>query len=341
MDDSMTNEELEKEYGKDIRPLTEKDIREMSRRRTEGIPLGITFKNGFNSPVETLTLNTGINIACAMTGHGKTSFLNNVALKLSTEGDGQDGSVIYFSYEISKGELVADLIGTYVGRSAPVKDGVSVQDAVIAHFKGDDSAILDPKKWKEKEHELVSTAFESGRLLVVDKSYSAETLVQALMYYTTKVKAKAVLIDYAQMLYSEAMAVQRTQEIKYVVGGIAAYANENCIPVLMAAQFNRQVSSPASMAERNIGEGGDFSRIANTIIGIYNLERLEPALSPTEDKETANLMYRLGEPCQDTRGDIVPIRNKMLFKLIKRRGGQAGLYSLVGWDGRTKRLDFW
>ena len=329
---------MDKEKGllNDITPLTEDDIREMMKRRTKGLRTGLTFK-GKNGTTEELTLNTGITIVCASTGHGKTSFLNNIALRMALN-DGNDGAVVYFSYEISKGELIGDLISTYVGESCKVKDGVSTQDSVIAHYKGDNSSLSDPDEWERKEKELVDKAFASGKLLVVDKDYSAEELVEALTFYKSHIRTKLVLVDYAQMLYSSQRDRLRTEEIKHIVGRIAQFANVNSLPVLMAAQFNQQALSPVSMTERNIGEGGDFSRIANTIVGIYNLERLHPTLNAMEDKQLVSLMASLGEPCQKNDGTIIPVRGRMLFKLIKRRGGQADLYTVVEWDGRTKRF---
>lgn len=321
----------------------------------EGIPTGYIFKDGLKE--ERLTLNSGLTFVCGYRGHGKTTFLNNIALNdVKRNLDlGNGKSVLYFSYEVDKRRLILDLLNTYVN-----DPDISANPAntILSYFKtkkGEradryfqkDESKDDKKtgtKWHyknflEKKDEFFNDYLASGALVVVDETYKVETLLDAIKYYISSRDVSIVCIDYAQLIYSEEFSRQRTEEIKKVVNDIKDFANKQGIPFVLAAQFNRNVYSPATVDTTNIGEGGDFERIADTCIGLFNLKELKPTPSDKEDNEAKDIISRLDLHTYKKGERLAPIPNKLFVRLMKRRYGYFPIDVTLEWTGSTKKIE--
>ena len=174
----------------------------------------------------------------------------------------------------------------------------------------------------------------------MDETYKVETLLDAIKYYISSRDVSIVCIDYAQLIYSEEFSRQRTEEIKKVVNDIKDFANKEGIPFVLAAQFNRNVNSPATVDTTNIGEGGDFERIADTCIGLFNLKELKPTPSDKEDNEAKDIISRLDLASYKNKGDrLAPIPNKLFVRLMKRRYGYFPIDVTLDWTGSTKKIE--
>ena len=316
----------------------------------EGIPTGILFKQGTQS--EALTLNAGLTFICGCRGHGKTTFLNNIALN-ETRRNLQlktGKSVLYFSYEVDKRRLISDLLGTYVN-DASLNRAKNPQDAIISYFKGNGQwisrrpmntqGVTHFQNFETKKDDFFRRYLSSGALIIVDESYKVEKLLDALRYYLTITRPSIVCIDYAQLIYSEDYSRLRTEEIKRVVNDIKDFANKQGIPFVLAAQFNREVASPISVDTKNIGEGGDFERIADTVVGIFNLKELHTLAGQggkDEERDAKKLLQSLGVASYDRGEDLKPIQGKLFLRLLKRRYGYYPLDTVLEWEGRTKHI---
>jgi len=107
----------------------------------------------------------------------------------------------------------------------------------------------------------------------------------------------------------------------------------------MAAQFNREVNSPVSVDTKNIGEGGDFERIADTCIGLFNLKELHPLPSLREEESNAKkLLSDLGVESYAQGDQLRPIQGKLFVRLMKRRYGYYPLDTILDWEGSTKYI---
>ena len=322
----------------------------------EGIPTGYIFKDGLKE--ERLTLNSGLTFVCGYRGHGKTTFLNNIALnEVKRNLDlGNGKSVLYFSYEVDKRRLILDLLNTYVNdpdiSANPANTILSYfktkkGDRADRYFQKDESKgdTETGEKWHyknflEKKDEFFNDYLASGALVVVDETYKVETLLDAIKYYISSRNVSIVCIDYAQLIYSEEFSRQRTEEIKKVVNDIKDFANKQGIPFVLAAQFNRNVYSPATVDTTNIGEGGDFERIADTCIGLFNLKELKPTPSDKEDNEAKAIISRLKlRSYSNKKGELIePIPNKLFVRLMKRRYGYFPIDTVLDWEGKTKKI---
>jgi hypothetical protein len=99
------------------------------------------------------------------------------------------------------------------------------------------------------------------------------------------------------------------------VNDIKDFANREGIPFVLAAQFNREVDSPISVDTKNIGEGGDFERIADTCIGLFNLKELHPLpKNKDEEKAAKRLLSDLGAATYAQGDELKPIQGKLFVK---------------------------
>ena len=306
----------------------------------KGLPTSYSFKDVGRRDYP-LTLETGITFVCAPTGHGKTSFLNCLALDEAKRNIALNNGkrVLYFTYEIEKGNLLLDLINTY-------NDNPDISnyplDTIRGYFNGDRDKWFakhsgsDYKGFERKVAQFKKDYFTSGALTIIDEEYTAEKLIRSLRNATAENDVSLICIDYAQLIYSEGFARMRTEEIKKIVHDINEFTKQSKLPVVMAAQFNRSVNSPLDVSLSAIGEGGDFERIANTVVGLFNLNSLRPIDSSTDSKVNA-LLSRLGESCNDGNG-IKAIDNKIYAVVLKRRYGLRGVEAIFDWIGKTKTV---
>lgn len=339
----------EEEFARVFSPPTEGEYYASFRTLNKGLPVGINFTTPQGGQ-EALTINVGLSFVCGSTGHGKSSFLNNVALNEAERNIKLNNGkkVLYFSYEISKEQLTIDLLNTYANlpniSHNPHKtiEGYLQADEGerFKYFKGGNN---NPhcSEFATKEKAFYNNFIKPGNLKIVAQRYTVEKLISGLLYEIGNNDVSLVCIDYAQLMYSEQGGRQRTEEIKKVVNDLKDFANEYKLPILLAAQFNREVASPVSLSTSNIGEGGDFERIADTIIGIFNLERVEPIVISNKPKEADEAVKLLQKHLQKKNimiGKFEPVQGQIYLRLLKRRNGVSGGDVVLDWCGKTKKI---
>ena len=334
------------EYAKIFAPSTPQEYATFLSEIKEGIPTGFVFEQGRQR--EELTLNSGLTFICGYRGHGKTSYLNNIALNEARRNValGNGKSVLYFSYEVDKRRLITDLLNTFVNDAEISR---TPSDSILSYFKGKGSTYFRNERRTDgrthyenfvaQKDKFFRDLLSSGALTIVDENYKVEQLLDAIKYYLSTRTASIVCIDYAQLIYSEEYSRQRTEEIKKVVNDIKDFANREGIPFVLAAQFNRDVDSPVSVDTKNIGEGGDFERIADTCIGLFNLKELHPLPKNKEEEKAAKkLLSDLGAATYAQGDELKPIQGKLFVRLMKRRYGYYPLDTILDWEGRTKYI---
>lgn len=348
----QTAKEKETGFAEVFAPRTPEEYMSLLSEVKEGIPTGFEFRTADGKHTTELTLNAGLTFICAYRGHGKTSFLNNIALNETERNieQGNNKSVLYFSYEVDKRMLVADMLNTYVNDKYISKNPF---ETVLSSFKTGDKMFAkhreDRADWQagyrnfiDKRDKFFKEYLQSGALVVVDENYRVGELLEAIKYYIKSREVSLVCIDYAQLIYSEDFSRARTEEIKQVVNQIKDYANKQGIPFVLAAQFNREVESPVSVDTKSIGEGGDFERIADTVIGLFNLKELhyitKNGSDSKENNEAKKLLTSLGVATYGTGEGLQPIEGKLFARLLKRRYGYFPIDTVFDWEGRTKKI---
>ena len=331
------------------------EVEQMFSELNEGLPTGIRF--GETPLQETLTLNPGLTFICGRSGHGKTSVLNCITLNEAGRNlaMGNGKQVLYFSYEINKKRLMLDLLNTYVDNPSI---SISPYNSIMSYYKpkpGEpkDAGFhdysreprpedRDPNKkqnnyedFLNKKKVFIPTYLDNGAIVIVEEKFTVEDLLDAITYETARNDVSLICVDYAQLIYSEQYSRQRTEEIKKIVQDIKDFADANQIPVVMAAQFNQQVDVPANVKLTNIGEGGDFARIADTVVGIFNLEKFDLEVIEAGDKALKPL-HKFGITHYGAGDD--GCQGKMYMRLLKRRYGISDLDTIVDWRGPSKKF---
>lgn len=319
-----------------FRPMQAGDVNKLIAGVSEGLPTGYRIERG-GRPAEPLLLNTGLNFVAACTGHGKTTFLNNVALNVARRNIIRDKGerVLYFSYEIDKRRILATLENTFIN-DEDLGNGVSPLKAIYEHAKGNTQAINAGKlaEFERKQQQFNELFTQGAGITVVEDSLPLEKLVEAIRYYTTLYKCNLVCLDYVQLIKTESYQRQRTEEIKAVVNELKDLSNDIDVPFLMAAQFNRQVIGLDTITADNIGEGGDIERIATLIVGLYDLRNLKERQG-ADNKQQKQILNN----CGIEAAELKPIDDRMFFKILKNRYGETGAEFLLPIKHKTRYIE--
>jgi hypothetical protein len=99
-----------------------------------------------------------------------------------------------------------------------------------------------------------------------------------------------------------------------------------------------------------IGESGDYERIADTVVGIFNLKTRfsQPGSGESESNQDKRVRvyledvykssFRSSRPPLYDNNIIVPLDDKILIRLLKRRNGESNMDAIVDWNGKTKYI---
>ena len=118
----------------------------------------------------------------------------------------------------------------------------------------------------------------------------------------------------------------RTEELKEMCKDFKNLAVEYDLPIVVAAQLNREATSPLEMHPQNIAEAADLERIANKIVCIWN-SSFKARKGEKNDKELQDFL-ELHDVQLGTEG-------KMICRLAKNRGGVAGLEAVLEYKGNV------
>lgn len=279
-----------------------------------------------------LTIPTGaLTIIAAPTSHGKSAFLRNLALDVATRYNG-DKSVLYFTFEECQEDVTAQFANTYINLPLHAPSSRHTQLETIANYyrTGETKYIAENvvEDFKRKEKEFYNTYIEGGKIRIYYKDYTLETLIDALEFATSKIKTKAIFIDYIQILRAEELAKkQRNEQLKEICIQLKDFAVTHKLPIVIAAQLTRSASSPFQMDNTKISESSDIEKAANTIICVWNSAFRSNELDKKEESELAKINVTLGQG------------GKLFAKITKRRGGRGvGMHTAFDFDGQTGKI---
>lgn len=337
----------------------------------EGIPTGYKFigwSAGTGKQEEPLTLNVGLTFIVAPTSHGKTSFLNNIALNVAEwcRYTGNGKSILYFSYEIDKPRLFANFLNTYVNDAGLSKIGKPL-NAIYDYARGNGKRFFTDVNINtieaishysnfEKKYREFEDVIKNGAICISETAHKAGDLADAIRYYCKDKTPAIVCIDYAQLIYLEDnKGYSRTEELKEIVSILKELSKELQIPIVLSAQAKNDVRTPIDVAIENIGESKDLAMIADTVVGIFNLSRLHPTVTKN-DKMAINKINRLipdfnkqQKDIKELRGEkpivltelaeLAPIHGVIYAKILKRRAGISDIETLLEWEGKTGKIE--
>ena len=307
------------------------DLREIASTKKEGIPTRYEFtdKNGFKR--ERLVLPSGaLTLVCGRSSHGKTRLLQNIALQIATEEveTGGDGVVLYFSFEESLPEAVVRFTNIWVNEREISAFKTSNTEVFLDYYK---TGRLNkaPQDARTRIYPPLSSfaeqVYNSGRLRIyyTPDLYSGD-LCRLLKYLSSKMKVKAVFLDYVQAIYKEKYKGDRREELRLICKELNDTAISLSIPFVLSAQLNREAPNPTQMSGDNIAESADITRYANTILLLWDSTKvrdiwlgLKSYISTPEGEELVKRGFALGIP------------GKLYAVLAKNRGGTPDLEAIL------------
>lgn len=265
-----------------------------------------------------------LSILCAPTAHGKTTFLLNMLLNLVQNYPNKQ--IHLFSYEEDSDTLFINALNIFINKELAKNN----RKAIKAYF-ADNSAQLFEKatslqSFQTAKQHFFAELIASGRLHIHYVDYDSDTLIDAIHYLRQNTPTAAVLIDYMQLLHKKTNRRfnSRQEELKEICLNMKDMVIETGLPVVLAAQFNREVINPALLHPTKIGEAGDIERIAHMILGIWN-NNFDPIGNDAQLSELKN------------SGFVQP--NTIYVKLLKNRGGLSNLADLLAYNGNTGKID--
>jgi DNA primase len=300
----------EANYSKLLVPLTEETFREAIGNRPDNI------NTSFIIGGEPLVIpSKAISVIAGPTSHGKTTFLINLALDVLNKHPEKE--VYFFSYEEDRDSIIIKALNSYLNRELSGNNITTITN----YYKGLNSKQIDTKPFFEKY-------INTGKLNIQYQNYDTEELFNAIRYIHKNANPGAIFIDYIQLLNlpsGKYKTYSRQEEMKNICGELNKVAQETGLPIIVGAQFNREVTNHYRIHATKLGEAGDIERIANLILGFWNNNF---------------------KPLTATEGELNEINGKGIYKpntlyniILKNRGGQVGKEGLLSFNGNLGKID--
>lgn len=269
----------------------------------------------------------GVTMICGLSSHNKSTFLRNLALQMVRTPD--EGDVIFFSYEESLTKTKLQLLNTFIGRD--LSEYSKNLDVIMeyARTRRLDRIFPSERDTFVKKSSEFNSLLTSGKLRIYAVEDSSLELTCFLKEYGQRRPIKAVFVDFIQRLSSGRKENSRTDEMRHIAEDLQDYTKETLTPVIVAAQLNRQTSSPVRMGANNIAESADLTRYAETIVCLWNSAKSEDVTDNTfnEDSKEWRRLSSLGF-VSGTPGAIYA-------KITKSKEGTSGLEGVFQFYGKT------
>lgn len=309
------------------------------------IARGQNLSTGYHFGAEELMIPPkALTFIVAATGHCKTTFLINLALRVCVAYP--EKKVLLISYEEALETVYVNMLNTF----AKVEMGENNRNIITNHTiaNGDINKLTKVSKaeyddyrhflenkqalveFTEKESEFYGL-IEDGRLNIQYVDFAVDTLGSYIVEMRRKGLCDIAFIDYVQLLNAPIRSKYRSREdeLKEICISLKDLAvdEQHGLPIVFGAQFNRQVKSAKDLLPTNIGEAGDIERIANTIVALWNCQKTEDPGTPERCKEIA-----------EYQGTKEYNSSAIFAKILKRRGYASGFTGTFPFEGNTGRI---
>ncbi len=316
------------EFSSLLLPTTEAQVKE------EEVNLPGSLDTGYRIGRDELLLpGAAISVYAAPTGHGKTVFLINTALNVADKYP--DKRFVFFTYEERDTAILQYFLNTYIDVDLNSLDKGN-RRLIRDYFKTGSTQYIASNSldyFHQKKEEFFKTYIETGRLLIKRADYNSSELDLAIRYlHKQEPNIGGVFIDYFQLLNAPGEVKRaerinsRQEELKFICQSLNNTAKDTGLPLILAAQFNREVSNLMDMHPQKIREAADIEQIVNTLVGLWNLSKKDVG------KETS-------------KGDLNEIQVRtggaetgMYVELLKSRDLPTGSYEVLSYNGNTGKI---
>lgn len=291
-------------------PYTFTDLLKDLENTREGISTGYRELDKYVSVPQ-----GAITIVAGRPGHGKTTFLLNLALNMARKYP--EKRVYFFSYEESEKWLALKLTMMMAGYVFSKEKNLA---AYVEYLRGMNPGGRNPGV--DEAREDIEELLESGRLTLIYKNAPADELADMIKAYGRRGDTGAVFVDYIQKVPAPegakfSAAYQKVQLASELLRDAAVVAD---IPLIMGAQFRRPQGASGGTDKKtvlrleNLRESGDIEQDANLVLGLYN-------------QTAANLE---DEPIDQYTERITKEYLDLDVGILKNRGGTVGKFISLG-----------
>jgi len=318
------------EFSSLLTPTSEAQVKKAEEVKPKDLETGYTI-----SGEDFLLPGGAITVYAGATGHGKTILSINTALNVAQRYP--DKKFIFFTYEERDTAILQYFLNTYIDKelnnsTSPKSNRRLIKD----YFKTGSTQYIARENiayFESKKAEFFRTYIETGRILVKYVDFNSQELDLAIRYLHKKEpNIGGVFIDYFQLLnlpgeLKRAERINsRQEELKEICQSLKRVAIDTGLPLLLGAQFNRDVTDLTKLHPTKIGEAGDIERIVNTLVGLWDVSK-NIVGKDTSKGEESEIKKRTGEA---TTG--------MYVELLKSRELQTGIYELMEYNGKTGKI---
>jgi replicative DNA helicase len=327
---------LEEKY-KDF--LTIPDLRKEASTKKEGIKTGYHFTDPQSKKVEEFILPSGaLTLICGKSSHGKSRLLQNLALRIASQeyNSGGEGVVLYFHFEESKISTIARVANMSI--NIPELSKFDTPNTEVLRDYWETGKLNKASERKRTEALPKITGFEallnSGKLRIYyTPDLKSGELCELLSWMSSKLRIKAVFLDYLQAMGKENYRRERREELREVCKDVNKLSIDLNLPIVLSAQLNRSTESPTAMSGDNISESADITQYADTILLMWDSKKIrdikgerDKYLNSQDYSDLQGKGFELGKP------------GKLYAVLEKNRGRTPGVEAVLDYIPETGKI---
>ena len=314
-----------------------------------------------------------IEVFCAPTSHGKTMILFQSAMDLIKT---TNKTYLYVSCEENKRQLLERALNVYIDiptTDAGHKEGNKYCFISQTRKKTIKAAIRGEAAPREYNDDLNNPHYATlrdgimkyvrryktevfPRLKLIHTEGSIESICANIIRSVEEYRAKGVdvggvFVDYMQLLTTENRNYSRHDELKDICKALHDCATFTELPIVVAAQLNREVLKNGidAITVANIGEGADIERIAHDIYLVWQVDKTQESLYKRMNPQTKELETDFGKMNYRSRrlfsnGGMGHNESELkagyiYIERMKARDGKTEGWGLLPYDGERGFID--
>ena len=290
--------------------MTEERLSNEIQAQAGDVPCGYSFFMD-GKPFELELPGAALSVIAARTGHRKTSLLLNMAVNIARNPAVQ-GDVYFLSYEETAADLTLKLMTLYIN-STPL-------DYIKKYYR---KKVTGDATFHAGKDRFMRELIEPGRLRVIYPGLTAPELCSMIRLLKQEGRVAAVFIDYIQQLRIPELASQSRQaQLQEICEQLRDTAISTGLPLILGAQFNREVNQEGDIESSKIREAGDIEQTANLVIGLWDRAQTREGQKNRQQKAAKNAPGELYAEILKGRGigtgaDAVLKYNAITWKIEK------------------------
>lgn len=283
---------------------------------------------------ELLIPNKAITIIAGRSGHGKTTAMLNLTLKLLENNPKELKRVYFLTYEMPEEQLIERALLSFVAHGIGAMFSAQPSKALRTFIsKGKNQFIRTPYRNAVEQYvnQFKMEYLDTGRLTFQDaRGKPIEEVRATITALRKRGEIDAVVIDYIQKFTSNTLKnATGTALMKHVTDELNGLANETELPIITGAQFNRSVEYLHEVSELAIREADDITHVGALILGIFNNDFNPSKIGAYPEKATKEIKDKIQDYSQP---------NTFYIEVLKNRFGVSGKGFNMAYNGPLQTL---